>query len=119
MKAKKKSKMEPKVKTKVKTKKTSKGASPDKVKGRSKKHRKKANLLKLYSEMNKYVVDAVDKEVVKRFRILIETSADEITKASLSQVLSRYHDVNVSSYHESIQPYIKHYIYMVKREESR
>ena len=64
-------------------------------------------------------VDAVDKEVVKRFRILIETSADEITKASLSQVLSRYHDVNISSYHESIQPYIKHYIYMVKREENR
>ena len=119
MRARKKSTVEPKTKTTVKTKKTPKGVSPDKVKGRSKKHKKKANLLKLYAEMNKYVVDAVDKEVVKRFRILIETSADEITKASLSQVLSRYHDVNISSYHESIQPYIKHYIYMVKREESR
>ena len=65
--------------------------------------------------MNKLAVDAVDKEVVKRFKILIDTNTEEITKASLDQIFSNPLDVNVNSFHESLQPYIKHYIFMCKR----
>ncbi len=86
-----------------------------KPKAKSGKPRRKSNLLKLCSVMNKLVIDAVDKEVVKRFRTLIDTSADEITKTSLDSVLKNPGDVEVSSFHESLQPYIKHYIFMAKR----
>jgi len=86
-----------------------------KPRAKSGKPRRKNNLLKLCSEMNRLVIDAVDKEVVKRFKTLIDTSAEEITKASLDSVLKNPGDVEVSSFHESLQPYIKHYIFMVKR----
>lgn len=86
-----------------------------KPKAKSGKPRRKNNLLKLCSEMNRLVIDAVDKEVVKRFKTLIDTSAEEITKASLDAVLKNPGDVEAGSFHESLQPYIKHYIFMVKR----
>ena len=86
-----------------------------KPKAKSGKPRRKNNLLKLCSEMNRLVIDAVDKEVVKRFKTLIDTSAEEITKAILDAVLKNPGDVEAGSFHESLQPYIKHYIFMVKR----
>lgn len=79
------------------------------------KTKRKTNLYKLCSEMNKLCIDAVDKEVVKRFKTLIDTSADEITKTSLHAVLSNPREVDFSSFHESILPYVKHYVFMIKR----
>ncbi len=90
-------------------------AEKSKIKNKSKKPKKKTNLHKLYSEMNKHAFDAVDKEVVKRFKTLIDTSAEEITKTSLDQIFSKTTEVDISSFHESLQPYIKHYVFMVKR----
>lgn len=92
-------------------------ADREKAKPKAKpgKPRRKNNLLKLCSEMNRLVIDAVDKEVVKRFKTLIDTSAEEITKASLDAVLKNPGDIEAGSFHESLQPYIKHYIFMVKR----
>jgi len=86
-----------------------------KPKAKSGKPRRKNNLLKLCSEMNRLVIDAVDKEVVKRFKTLIDTSAEEITKARLDAVLKNPGDIEAGSFHESLQPYIKHYVFMVKR----
>ncbi len=88
-----------------------KGAKP----GKQKKTKRKTNLYKLYSDMNKRVHDAVDKEVVKRFKTLIDTSAEEITKSALDSVLHNPLEAEASNYEEGIQPYIKHYIFMVKR----
>jgi len=79
--------------------------------------RKKTNLLRLSSEMNKISIDAVDKEVIKRFRIIIDTCDEDITKASLTQVLKNAKEVDVNSFHESLQPYIKHYLFMMKRSK--
>jgi predicted metalloprotease with PDZ domain len=79
--------------------------------------RKKTNLLRLSSEMNKISLDAVDKEVIKRFRIIIDTCDEDITKASLTQVLKNVKEVDVNSFHESLQPYIKHYLFMMKRSK--
>jgi hypothetical protein len=87
----------------------------NKTNPKSKKTRKKTSLLKLCSEMNKLVLDAVDKEIVKRFKILIDTSAEEITKTSLHAVLSSPDEVDINTFHESLQPYVKHYLFMVKR----
>jgi hypothetical protein len=82
-----------------------------------KKARRKTNLLKLYSQMNKSSLDAVDKEVAKRFRTLIDTIEEDITKSSLQQILKSSKDVVLSSFHENLQPYVKHFIFMSKREK--
>ncbi len=64
-------------------------ADKKKPKTRQKKIRKKNNLHRLCVEMNRLVIDANDKEYVRRFKTLIDTSAEEITKSSLDMVLSR------------------------------
>jgi hypothetical protein len=77
---------------------------------------KKNNLLKLYSEMNKLSKDAVDKEVIKRFRIIIDTSEEDITKKSLELILNDQKNVNMTDFSDSLQPYIKHYLFLTKRD---
>lgn len=77
---------------------------------------KKINLLKLYSEMYKLSHDAVDKEVIKRFKIIIETSEEDITKKSLKLILREPKSVNVTDFTDSLQPYIKHYLFLKKRD---
>ncbi|HPB81540.1 MAG TPA: hypothetical protein PK200_05820 [Spirochaetota bacterium] len=88
-----------------------------KAKAKKKVTRRKTNLLRLSSEMNKIAQDAVDKEIIRRFRTLIDTCEEDITKSSLTQVLKESKDVEVSSFHESLQPYVKHYLFMLKRSQ--
>ncbi len=78
---------------------------------------KKINLLKLYSEMNKLSNDAVDKEVIKRFKIIIDTSEDDITKKNLHLILKEPKSVNIADFSDSLQPYIKHYLFLSKRNK--
>ena len=72
--------------------------------------------MKLYSEMYKLSNDAVDKEVIKRFKIIIETSEEDITKKSLNLILKEPKIVNISDFNDSLQPYIKHYLFLMKRD---
>jgi hypothetical protein len=81
--------------------------------------KRKGNLLKLYGIMNRMILDAVDKEVVKRFKTIIDTSEEDISKTMLGDILKDYHRVELSSFREALQPYIKHYIFMMKRASSR
>ncbi len=78
---------------------------------------KKVNLLKLYSEMNKLSNDAVDKEVIKRFKIIIDTIEEDITKKSLLLILKEPRNVTVADFGDSLQPYIKHYLFLLKRNK--
>ncbi len=90
--------------------------SADKTSVSVKKQTKKTNLLKLCSVMNNYADDANDKEIIKRFKTTITSSVSEdISKTSLMNVLKRPEDVSSSDFSESIQPYIKHYLFMVNR----
>ena len=92
----------------------------EKASGSSKKIKKKVNLLKLCSEMNKYTEDANDKEIVKRFKTSITSSVNEdISKTNLITILKKPEDVNMSDFPENIQPYIKHYIFMVNRSKKK
>ncbi|MFH0974814.1 MAG: hypothetical protein V1874_03410 [Spirochaetota bacterium] len=96
-------------KTKVKKK-------SDKVSNASTKQKKKINLLKLCSVMNNYSDDANDKEIIKRFKTTITSSINEdISKTSLATILKKPEDVNIGDFSESIQPYIKHYLFMFNR----
>ncbi|MBN2158427.1 MAG: hypothetical protein JW807_03455 [Spirochaetes bacterium] len=78
---------------------------------------KKVNLLKLYSEMNKLGNDAVDKEVIKRFKVIIDTCDEDITKKSLAFILKEPKSVIISDFSDSLQPYIKHYLFLNKRNK--
>lgn len=108
---KKKKKVTPKKKAPVKK------ASPRTEPKPSKAKTKKVNLLKLYSEMNKLSHDAVDKEVIKRFKIIIDTIEEDITKKSLLQILRDPKSVIASEYGDALQPYIKHYLFLDKRNK--
>lgn len=81
--------------------------------------KKKQNLLKIYSEMSKLCQDAVDKEVLKRFKIIIDTCEEDITKVNMRLVLKEPKNVNMSVFHESVQPYIKHFIFLMKRNQKK
>ncbi len=92
-------------------------AKTAKKKAKSSRSAKKTSLLKLCAAMNKYVIDAVDKEIVKRFKILIDTIDDDITRQQLDQIMKDPESVELASFHEGLQPYVKHYIFMVKRNK--
>lgn len=77
--------------------------------------KRKTNLLRIATAMNKFVVDANDKEIMRRFKVLIDTSDEDITKAESDSVLKSPESVTISDFHEAFQPYIKHYIFMLKR----
>lgn len=90
--------------------------SADKNSAAAKKAKKKTNLLKLCSVMNNYTYDANDKEIIKRFKTTITSSVSEdISKTSLMNILKKPEDVSTNDFSESIQPYIKHYLFMVNR----
>ncbi len=94
------------------------GKTKGAVKVKTAKRTKKDNLSRLYAEMNKLSNDAVDREVIKRFKIIIDTCENDITKKILSSVLRDPHGVDISSFDEILQPYIKHYVFLYKRNAS-
>lgn len=79
--------------------------------------KRKANLLKLHSAMSKLVKDAVDKEVVKRFKILIDSTDEDLSKTEVDSIMKHYTSVDLANYHEGLQPYIKHFVFMMKRKQ--
>ena len=98
-------------KAKAKTKAKAKAGST------TRKKKKNANLSKLCTEMSKIAVDAVDKEVIKRFKTMIDTSEEDITKTSLNLIMKEPKNVDLNNFHEGLQPYIKHYLFMSKRNK--
>ncbi len=107
----------------VKTEKKPKDDTKSKIKNkqqednriRATKTKRKENLLKLISHMNKLANDAVDREITKRFKTIVDTLEKDITKLNLKTILSDSKNVDLYSFDESIQPYIKHYLFMFKR----
>ncbi len=86
---------------------------------KAKMRKRKTNLQKLSATMNKLANDAVDKEVVKRLRTYIDTASEDISKSNLDQILNNSEQLELSSFSESLQPYIKHYLFMKKREDKK
>ena len=78
--------------------------------------KKKTNLLKLYTIMSKLAIDAVDKEIVRRFKILINAADEDISKSELDMILKRSDNFDYSSFHEGFKSYIHHYLFMMKRK---
>lgn len=109
------------VRSAVKTKSVRK-KSTDKIMSITKKQqqKRKNNLLKLCTEMSKYAEDANDKEIVKRFKTSITSAVNEdISKTSLNLIIKNPEEVEIGDFSENIQPYLKHYMFMVNREKNR
>jgi len=83
------------------------------------KNTKKTNLTKLYNQMHKMSLDAVDNEVIKRFKILIEASEEDVPKTDVEQLMSDPKNSDSSVFPEGLQPYVRHYIFMSKRQKSQ
>ncbi len=81
--------------------------------------KRKTNLLKIHSAMNKMVEDAVDKEVVRKFRTIIDSSEEDLTRAQADEILKSPLNLNVGDFPESTHPYLRHFIFMHKREAKR
>lgn len=79
--------------------------------------RKKTNLNRLYSNMNKLTVDAVDNEIMRRFKLLIDASEEDMPKIVIDSLLANPSSSDPSVFPEGLQPYIKHYIFMSKRNK--
>lgn len=95
---------------------------PAKAKSTAKKVRKntkKTNLTKLYNQMHKMSLDAVDNEIIKRFKVLIDASEEDVPKNDIDQLLSDPKNTDTSLFPEGIQPYVKHYVFMTKRDKSQ
>ena len=95
---------------------------PAKAKSTAKKVRKnikKTNLTKLYNQMHKMSLDAVDNEIIKRFKILIDASEEDVPKIDIDQLVSDPKSTDTSTFPEGLQPYVKHYIFMTKRDKSQ
>lgn len=89
----------------------------EKARPAAKKKKKNINLSRLCSEMTHLSADAVDKEIIKRFKTMIDTSEEDITKTSLGLILKDPKNVDLNSFHEGLQPYVKHYLFMSKRNK--
>ncbi len=85
---------------------------------KTRKNVRKTNLLRLYNRMTKLTSDAVDNEIVKRFKILIDASEEDLPKIEIDALLNDQENTDTHSFPEGLQPYVKHYIFMVKRENN-
>jgi len=97
------------------------GFMPTKAKSAVKKVRKnvkKTNLTKLYNHMNKMSIDAVDSEVMKKFKVLIDSAEEDVPKAIIDSLISDPKTSDTSVFPEGLQPYVKHFIFMKKRMKS-
>ncbi len=81
--------------------------------------KKKTNLSRLYVTMNKLVIDAVDNEIMKRFKLLIDASEEDLPKIEIDSLIKSPESSDSSLFPEGLQPYIKHYLFMTKRNRKK
>jgi tRNA A37 methylthiotransferase MiaB len=94
---------------------------PTKAKSAAKKIRKtvkKTNLTKLYNHMNKMSQDAVDSEVLKKFKVLIDAAEEDLPKVIIDSLINDPKASDTSAFPEGLQPYVKHFIFMKKRVQN-
>ena len=60
-------------------------------------------------------MDAVDKEVVKRFKTVIDSATEDITKSLVDQVINNSDELQINVIPEMFHPYVKHFLFMKKR----
>ncbi len=84
---------------------------------KSRKNVKKTNLTRLYNMMHKLSSDAVDNEIMKRFKVLIDACEEDLPKIHIDSLISEPKTADTSVFPEGLQPYVKHFVFMVKRDK--
>ena len=79
--------------------------------------KRRTHLLRLCTEMNNHAIDANDKEIIKRFKTTITSSEEDISRSALDQIIHRPQEVEMDDFSESVQPYVKHYVFMNARKK--
>lgn len=96
---------------------TSKSKAARQKPAKSRKNIKKTNLTRLYNHMHKLSSDAVDNEIMKRFKTLIDACAEDLPKIHIDALISEPRSADTSVFPEGLLPYVKHFVYMVKRDK--
>ena len=105
------------VKAKSTTTKAAKAKTAKAKTTKSRKNIKKTNLTRLYNQMHKLASDAVDNEIMKRFKVLIDAVEEDLPKTHIDALISEPKSADISVFPEGLLPYVKHFIYMVKRDK--
>jgi hypothetical protein len=87
---------------------------------KGKKSAKKKNLNILLKEMEKLSEEPNDREICKKFKLLIESNVElDIPRQTMSEIIENPENTEDKDIPESILPFIRHYIFMCKRSEKK
>ncbi|XDD56130.1 hypothetical protein AB3N62_18765 [Leptospira sp. WS4.C2] len=76
---------------------------------------KRVAFQKFLNAMRKLSTEVNDSEICKRLEILMATSKDDLPLALVNQLLQDPKNFDPKSIHEPYTQYVRHFIYMVKR----
>jgi hypothetical protein len=71
---------------------------------------------KLIGQMEDLSTDAVDAEVCKRFRLLLETNEINVNADVLKKFTANPQDTDLSVFGDDIRPFLRHFRFMHKRQ---
>ncbi|MCB1167772.1 MAG: hypothetical protein KDK37_05105 [Leptospiraceae bacterium] len=74
-------------------------------------------MARLLSAMKKLTREVNDQEICRRLEILINSEKEDLPPSSVKSLLEEPGDFDPSTVSEPYTQYVKHYLYMVKREE--
>lgn len=74
-------------------------------------------MARLLSAMKKLTREVNDQEICRRLEILINSEKEDLPPSSVKSLLENPSDFDPSSVAEPYTQYVKHYLYMVKRDE--
>ncbi|MCW7463845.1 phosphatidylinositol phospholipase [Leptospira limi] len=76
---------------------------------------KRVAFQKFLNAMRKLSTEVNDSEICKRLEILMATSKDDLPLALVNQLLQEPKEFDPKAIHEPYTQYVRHFIYMVKR----
>lgn len=79
--------------------------------------RSNPGVARLLSAMKKLTREVNDQEICRRLEILINSEKEDLPPSSVKSLLEDPADFDPSTVAEPYTQYVKHYLYMVKREE--
>lgn len=71
---------------------------------------------RLLNSMKKLIREVNDKEICNKLEILVSSDKEDINPALIDELLNDPISFNPAKIQEPYSQYVKHYIYMVKRE---
>lgn len=74
------------------------------------------NIGKLLSAMKKLIKEVNDQEICRRLEILMNSEKEDLSAGAIRKILETPESIDAKEIPEPYPQYVKHYIYMLKRE---